>query len=68
MISMSHVARMGHMKCKYTILSENSKRKVRLGRHWRRWEDNIKMDFKSIESERVNCTYVTRDSVPCRLL
>jgi hypothetical protein len=43
-----HVARMGEMKNAYNILVGKSEGKRPLGRHRRRWEDNIRMGFTEI--------------------
>jgi hypothetical protein len=43
-----HVARMGIKRNSYRILEEESEGKISLGRLRRRWEDNIKMDFREI--------------------
>jgi len=43
-----HVARIGERKSVYRVLVEEPERKRPLGRHRRRWEDNIKMDLKEI--------------------
>jgi hypothetical protein len=39
---------MGEMRNVYNILAGKPKVKEPLGRHWRRWEDNIRMDLKEI--------------------
>jgi hypothetical protein len=43
-----HVTRMREMRSAYKILVGNSERKRPLGRHSRRWEDNIKMGIREI--------------------
>ena len=43
-----HVARMGEMRGVYRVLVEKYEGKGPLGRHRRRWEDNIKMDFQEV--------------------
>ena len=40
-----HVARMGERRSVYSVLVRNPEGKRPLGRHMRRWEDNIKMDL-----------------------
>jgi hypothetical protein len=44
-----HVARMEERKGVYRILVRKSEEKRPLGRHRRRWEDNIKMDLQKVE-------------------
>jgi hypothetical protein len=41
-----HVASVGEMRCAYRILVGKQKGKRPLGRPSRRWEDNIKIDFR----------------------
>jgi hypothetical protein len=41
-----HVARTGEKRSAYRILSGRPEGRRPLGRSRRRWEDNIKMDFK----------------------
>jgi hypothetical protein len=43
-----HLARIGERRCVYRILVGKSEGKRPLGRHRRRWEDNIKMDFQEV--------------------
>jgi hypothetical protein len=43
-----HVARMGEMKGAYNILVGRPEGRRPLGRHRRRWEDNIKIDLREI--------------------
>jgi len=38
----------------YIILFGKSERKRQLGRPWRRWEDNIRMDLREIGWDVVN--------------
>ena len=40
-----HVARMGERRGVYRVLVGRPEGKRPLGRPWRRWEDNIKMDI-----------------------
>jgi hypothetical protein len=40
-----HVARMGEVRGAYKILVGRPEGRIPLGRHRRRWEDNIKMDL-----------------------
>jgi len=44
-----HVARMGERRGVYRVLVGEPVGKRPLGRPRRRWEDNIKMDFKEVE-------------------
>jgi len=43
-----HVARMGERRGIYRVLVGKPEGKRPLGRHRRRWEDNIKMDLKEV--------------------
>jgi hypothetical protein len=43
-----HVARMGEGRGAYRILVGRPEGKRPLGRPWRRWEDNIKMDLQEV--------------------
>jgi hypothetical protein len=43
-----HVARMGEGRGVYRILVGKPERKRPLGRARRRWEDNIRMDFREV--------------------
>ena len=43
-----HVARMGDRKCLYRVLVGKIDGMRPLGRHRRRWKDNIKMDFHEV--------------------
>jgi hypothetical protein len=43
-----HVARMGVRRVAYRVFVGKPKRKRPLGRPWRRWEDNIKMDIQEV--------------------
>jgi hypothetical protein len=47
-----HVAHMGDIRNVYKILVGNPEERRLLGRHKRRWEDNIKMDQKEIGFEK----------------
>ena len=44
-----HVARMGEGRGVYRVLVGKPERKIPLGRPWRRWEDNSKMDLQEVE-------------------
>jgi hypothetical protein len=43
-----HVARMGEGRGAYRILMGRPEGRRALGRPWRRWEDNIKMDLQEV--------------------
>jgi hypothetical protein len=43
-----HMARMGERRGAYRIPAGRPERRRPLGRHWRRWEDNIKMDLREV--------------------
>jgi len=43
-----HVARMGERRDVYRVLVGKPELKRPLGRHRRRWEDNIKMDLQEV--------------------
>ena len=43
-----HVARMGERRDIYMVLVRKPEGKRLLGRPWRRWEDNIKMDILTV--------------------
>jgi hypothetical protein len=43
-----HVARMGEGRGAYRILVARPEGRRPLGRLWRRWEDNIKMDLEEV--------------------
>jgi len=45
---MGHVARMGDRRGICRVLVGNPEGKRSLGRHGRRWEDNIKMDLQEV--------------------
>jgi hypothetical protein len=49
-----HVASMGEMRNAYKILVEKPEGKKPLGRHRRRWEENIKMEVKETGFESVD--------------
>jgi hypothetical protein len=44
-----HAARLVEKRNKYRFPVGKPERKRQLGRHGRRWEDNIKMDIREIE-------------------
>jgi hypothetical protein len=43
-----HVARMGDRRDAYRVMVVKPKGKRTLGRPWRRWEGNIKMDLQEV--------------------
>ena len=43
-----HVARMVERRCVYRVLVGKPEGNRPLGRPWRRWEDNIKMDLEEV--------------------
>ena len=47
-----HVARMGEVRGVHRVLVGKSEGKRPLGRPRRRWEDNIKMDFRKLDGGR----------------
>jgi hypothetical protein len=54
-----HVASIGEKRNTYKILVKNFKEMILLGR--RRWEDNIKMDFKAIGWECEDWIYLAQN-------
>jgi len=56
-----HVARMGERRGVYRILVRNPEGKKPLGRHRRRWEDNIKMDFQEVRCVNLDWIELTND-------
>ena len=45
---MGHVERMGERRGVYRVLVGKPEEKGPLGRHRRRWEDNIRMDLREV--------------------
>ena len=45
---MGHAARMGERRGVHRVLVGETEGKRPLGRHRRRWEENIKMDFQDV--------------------
>jgi hypothetical protein len=43
-----HVARMGEGRGVYRVFVEKPEGKRPLGRHWHRWEDNIRTDLREV--------------------
>jgi hypothetical protein len=58
-----HVARMGEGRGVYRILVGRPEGKRPLGRHRRRWEDNIKMDLREIGLDGSNWIRLAQDRV-----
>jgi hypothetical protein len=58
-----HVACMGERRGVYRVLVGRPKKKRPLGRPRCRWEDNIKIDFKEIGIDGVNCIWLVQDRV-----
>jgi hypothetical protein len=58
-----HVARTGVGRGVYRFLVGRPKGKRPLGRPWRRWEDNIKMDIREIGIDGANWVRLAQDRV-----
>jgi hypothetical protein len=56
-----HVAHRGEMINAYKIVIGKHGEKRPLGSHGRRWEDNIRMDLREIESEFVDWMRLAQD-------
>jgi len=56
-----NIARMGAMRNAYNILARKPEGKSPLGRHRRRWEDNIKIDLRETEWEGVDWIDLAQD-------
>ena len=56
-----HVARMEEGRSSFKILTGTPAGKIPLGRARRRWEDNIRMDFKGIDINTRNGVDLDRD-------
>jgi hypothetical protein len=61
-----HVARIGEGKSVYWILVGRPECKRLLGRPRRRWQDNIKLDFREIGIDRSNWIRLAQDRVQWR--
>jgi hypothetical protein len=61
-----HVARMGEGRGVYRFLVGRPEGKRPLGRHRRRWEDNIKLDLREIGIDGANWIRLARDRVQWR--
>jgi hypothetical protein len=58
-----HLARTGEGRDVYRVLVGRSEGKRPLGRHRRRWEDNIKMDLTEIGIDGANWIRLAHDRV-----
>jgi hypothetical protein len=58
-----HVTRMGDGRGVYRVLVGNPESKRPLERPRRRWEDNIKMDFREIGIDGANWIHLAKDIV-----
>ena len=63
-----HVARMGEGRGVYRVLVGKSEGKRPLGRPRRRWEDNIKMDFREVGCGGMDWIEMAQDSDRWRAL
>jgi len=63
-----HVARIGERKGVYRVLMGKPERKRPLGRHRRRWEDNIKINIQEVECGGVNWIELAQDRNSWRVL
>jgi hypothetical protein len=63
-----HVAHMGEGRDVYRVLVGRPEGKRPLGRHKRRWEDNIKMNLRKIGVDVANWDQLAKDRVQWRLL
>jgi hypothetical protein len=61
-----HVARMGTGKGVYSVLVGRPEGKRPLGRHRRRWEDNIKIDLREIGIDGANWIQLAQDRAQWR--
>jgi len=56
-----HVASMEDRKCAYKVLLERPYGQNPLGRHRRRWQNNIKMDFQEVGWGSMDWTDLAQD-------
>jgi hypothetical protein len=61
-----HVARTGKGRGVYRVLVGRPKNKKPLGRHRRRWEDNIRLDLREIVIDGANWIQLAQDRVRWR--
>jgi len=55
------VVRMGKRRAIYSVLVGKPEGKRPLGRHWHRWEDNIKMDLQEVGFGGMDWIKLTQD-------
>jgi hypothetical protein len=65
-VFMAYVSRMGEGRGAYRVLVGMPEGKRPLGRSRRRWEDNIKMDFRDIGIDGTNWIRLVQDTVQWR--
>jgi hypothetical protein len=58
-----HISRMGDMRNVYKVLVRKPEQKRPLGRHRRKWENNISKELREIVWEVVNWMQLTQDRV-----
>ena len=63
-----HVARMGDRRGVYRVLVGKPEGNRALGRPWRRWEDNIKMNLHEVGCGGMYCIKLTQDRDSWRAL
>jgi hypothetical protein len=56
-----YVAHMGEVRGAYNILVGRPEGRRQLGRPWRKWEDNIKMDLREIGFGDVDWIHLAQD-------
>jgi hypothetical protein len=61
-----HVARLGEGRGVYRVLVGRPEGERPLGRPGRRWEDNIKLDFREIGIDGANWIWLAQDRVQWR--
>jgi hypothetical protein len=61
-----HMARMGESRGVYRVLVGRPEGKRPLGRHRRRWKDNIKTDLREMGIDRANWIRLAQDRVQWR--
>jgi hypothetical protein len=61
-----NVAHMGEGRGVYRVLVGRPEAKRPLGRPRRRWENNIKMDYRKIRINGANWIWLAQDRVQCR--
>jgi hypothetical protein len=59
---------MGEERRVHTVVVGKPERKMLLGRHRRRWEDNIKMDLQKVRGVRGDWMELAQDRDGCRAL